>query len=87
MSQSHTFKNFPLHNQNAAGAPLNQSKRRKLTTMKLSEFFGWIIGALDLAFMVYSVVDLTPFILMVGMSLVYIAVMIIKNRKLNARAS
>jgi hypothetical protein len=54
--------------------------------LKLSEFFGWIIGALDLAFMVYSVVDLTPFIFMAGMSLAYVAVMIIKNRKLNARA-
>jgi len=48
--------------------------------MKLSESLGWIIGALDLAFMVYSIVDLTPFILMVGMSLAYIAVMIIKNK-------
>ncbi|MDH4221747.1 MAG: hypothetical protein OEY39_08035 [Candidatus Bathyarchaeota archaeon] len=54
--------------------------------MKLSELVGWVIGALDLAFMVYSIVDFTPFIFMVGMSLVYIAVMIIKNRKLNARA-
>jgi len=50
--------------------------------MKLSELLGWIIGALDLAFMVYSMVDFTPFILMVGISLTYIAIMIIKNRKL-----
>ena len=54
--------------------------------MKLSESLGWIIGALDLAFMIYFIVDPTPLILMVGMSLAYIAVMIIKNRKLNARA-
>ena len=54
--------------------------------MKPSQLLGWIIGALDLAFMVYSIVDLTPFIFMIGMSLAYIAVMVIKNRKLNARA-
>ena len=54
--------------------------------MKLSELLGWIIGVLDLAFIVYSIVDFTPFILMVGISLTYIAIMIIKNKKLNARA-
>ena len=53
--------------------------------MKLSELLGWIIGALDLAFMVYSIVDFTPFILMVGISLTYIAIMIIKNRKLKKK--
>ncbi len=65
---------------------LNEPKKRKQTTMKLSQLLGWIIGALDLAFMVYSVVDFTPFIFMIGMSLAYIAIMIMKNRKLNARA-
>ncbi|MDH5782357.1 MAG: hypothetical protein OEZ35_01640 [Candidatus Bathyarchaeota archaeon] len=54
--------------------------------MKLSELFGWIIGALDLVFMVYSIFDFAPFILMVGISLTYIAIMIVKNRKLNVRA-
>ncbi len=54
--------------------------------MKLSQLLGWIIGALDLAFMVYSIVDLTPFIFMIGVSLAYIAIMIMKNRELNARA-
>ena len=54
--------------------------------MELSELLGWIIGALDLTFMVYSVVDPIPFIFMVGMSLVYIAVMITKNRKKNVHA-
>lgn len=54
--------------------------------MKLSELLGWIIGALDLVFMVYSIFDFAPFILMVGISLTYIAIMIVKNRKLNVRA-
>jgi len=48
--------------------------------MKLSELLGWVIGALDWTFMVYSLVDFTPLILMVGISLSYIAIMIIKNR-------
>jgi uncharacterized membrane protein YesL len=61
--------------------------RRKLTVMKLSEFLGWIIGAIDLALIVYSIVDLTPFILMVGASITYMAIMVIKNRKVNAHAN
>ena len=53
--------------------------------MKLSELLGWIIGALDLVFMVYSMVDFTPFILIVGISLTYIAIMMVKNRKMNKK--
>lgn len=55
--------------------------------MKLSEFLGWIIGAIDLALIVYSIVDLTPFILMVGASITYVAIMVITKRKLNAHAN
>ncbi len=64
---------------------LNELKKRKQTTMKLSQLLGWIIGALDLVFMVYSIVDFTSFVFMIGMSLAYIAIMIMKNRKLNGR--
>jgi len=59
--------------------------KEEVTAMRLSELIGWIIGALDLAFMVYSMVDFTPFILMVGISLTYIAIIIIKNRKLKKK--
>lgn len=55
--------------------------------MKFSEFLGWIIGAIDLALIVYSIVDLTPFILMVGASITYMTIMVIRNRKLNAPAN
>jgi len=55
--------------------------------MKLSEFLGWIIGAIDLSLIVYSIVDLTPFILMVGASITYMTIMVIRNRKLSAPAN
>ena len=64
----------------------NGKKKRKLTIMKLSELLGWIIGAIDMVFLAYAIFDFTPFILMVGISLIYIVIMIVKNRKLTARA-
>ena len=53
--------------------------------MKLDELIGWIIGALDLTLMAYSIVDFTPFALMVGISLTCIAIMITKYWKWNMR--
>ena len=55
------------------------NERGKLIIMKFSELLGWIIGAVDLVFMVYAIFDFVPFILMVGISVAYIVIMIFKN--------
>ena len=62
------------------------NERGKLIIMKFSELLGWIIGAVDLVFMVYTIFDFVPFILMVGISVAYIVIMIFQNRKLNTHA-
>ena len=75
MPQSHRLKSFLK--------PIEDKEEHKI--MKLDQLIGWMIGAMDLILMAYSIVDFTPFALMVGISLTYIAIIIIKNWKLNTR--